>query len=51
MLDIALLSMIGTMAYNQGQDLLGYNNSVILFAYAEPLLHPPISPQSCADVL
>lgn len=32
MLDIALLSMIGKMAYNQGNDLLGYNNSVILFA-------------------
>jgi hypothetical protein len=32
MLDIALFSMIGKMAYNQGNDLLSYNNSLILFA-------------------
>ena len=33
MLDIALLSMIGKMAYNQGNDLLSFNSSIILAAY------------------
>jgi hypothetical protein len=32
MLDIALLAAIGKIAYNQGDDLFAYNNSIILAA-------------------
>lgn len=33
MLDIALLASLGLMAYNQGDDILAYNDSIILSAW------------------